>query len=89
MLSSKIRAENIARGRNGECMITGFSPRKENLSLYISAGLKKEAALMAKLGKHTTGKSCLYIKRLSDVDRKVLDGLIVKGVKAIAKMRIK
>jgi len=45
--------------------------------------------LMGKLGKHTTGKSCLYIKKLSDVDQMVLEKLIVKGVKAMAKMRIK
>lgn len=76
-------------GREGEWMITGFSPRKANLTLYIMMGFEEEAALMEKLGKHTTGKSCLYIKKLSDVDLKVLEKLIVKGVKAMAKMRIK
>ncbi|MEO8588628.1 MAG: DUF1801 domain-containing protein [Flavobacteriales bacterium] len=78
-----------ASGRSGEWMITGFSPRKANLSLYIFAGFEKEAALMKKLGKHTTGKGCLYIKQLSDVDVKLLEELIVKGVKAMAKQRIK
>ena len=76
-------------GREGEWMITGFSPRKANLTLYIMMGFEEEAALMEKLGKHTTGKSCLYIKKLSDVDLKVLEKLIVKGVKAMAKMRVK
>ena len=76
-------------GREGEWMITGFSPRKANLTLYIMMGFEEEAALMEKLGKHATGKSCLYIKKLSDVDLKVLEQLIVKGVKAMAKMRIK
>ncbi|MBK9760985.1 MAG: DUF1801 domain-containing protein [Flavobacteriales bacterium] len=78
-----------ASGRSGEWMITGFSPRKTNLTVYIMMGFEKEAALMKKLGKHTTGKSCLYIKRLSDVDLKLLEELIVKGVKAMAKTRIK
>jgi hypothetical protein len=76
-------------GREGEWMITGFSPRKANLTLYIMMGFEDEAALMEKLGKHTTGKSCLYIKKLSDVDLRVLESLIVKGVRAMAKQRIK
>jgi hypothetical protein len=78
-----------ASGRSGEWMVTGFSPRKANLSLYILSGLDTETALLKKLGKHTTGKGCLYIKRLSDVDLKVLEQLIVKGVKAMAKQRVK
>lgn len=78
-----------ASGRSGEWMVTGFSPRKANLSLYIFVGFDKEAALMKKLGKHTTGKGCLYIKKLSDVDLKLLEELIVKGVKAMEKQRIR
>jgi hypothetical protein len=78
-----------ASGRSGEWMITGFSPRKANLSLYIFVGFEKEAALMKKLGKHSTGKGCLYIKKLSDVDLKVLEELIVKGVKAMEKQRVR
>ena len=77
-----------ASGREGEWMITGFSPRKANLSLYILSGLDKETALLKKLGKHTTGKGCLYIKRLSDVDVKVLEELIAKGVKGMEKVRV-
>lgn len=78
-----------ASGRSGEWMITGFSPRKANLTVYIMMGFEREAALMNKLGKHSTGKSCLYIKQLGDVDLKLLEELIVKGVKAMAKMRVK
>ncbi len=78
-----------ASGRSGEWMVTGFSPRKANLSLYIFVGFEKEATLMKKLGKHSTGKGCLYIKQLSDVDLKVLEQLIVKGVKAMEKMRVR
>ncbi len=78
-----------ASGREGEWMITGFSPRKTNLTVYILMGFEKEAALMKKLGKHTTGKSCLYIKNLADIDLKLLEELIVKGVKAMAKTRVK
>ncbi len=78
-----------ASGRSGEWMITGFSPRKTNLTIYIMMGFEKEAALMKKLGKHTTGKSCLYIKKLADIDLKALEELFVKGVKAMAKTRVK
>jgi hypothetical protein len=78
-----------ASGRSGEWMVTGFSPRKANLSLYILSGLDAETAMLKKLGKHTTGKGCLYIKQLGDVDLKVLEQLIEKGVKAMAKQRVK
>ena len=70
-------------------MLTGFSPRKANLTLYILSGLDGAEAQLAKLGKHTTGNSCLHIKRLSDVDLKVLEQLIVKGVKGLEKMRVR
>lgn len=76
-------------GREGEWMVTGFSPRKTALSLYILMGFEKEAALMKKLGKHTTGVGCLYIKQLADVDVKVLQELIVKGVKAMENQRVR
>jgi hypothetical protein len=78
-----------ASGREGEWLITGFSPRKTNLSIYIIMGFETEAALMKKLGKHSTGKGCLYVKQLADVDMKLLDELIVKGVKAMEKVRVK
>jgi len=57
-----------ASGREGDWPLTGFSPRKHALTLYIMAGFKRYAPLMKKLGKHSTGSSCLYIKRLEDVD---------------------
>ncbi|MEO8069302.1 MAG: DUF1801 domain-containing protein [Flavobacteriales bacterium] len=76
-------------GRSGEWMVTGFSPRKANLSIHILMGFEKEAALMKKLGKHSTGKGCLYIKQLADVDMKLLEQLVVKSVKAMAKLRVK
>lgn len=78
-----------ASGREGEWFITGLSPRKANLTLYIFMVLEKEAALLKKLGKHSIGKGCLYFKRLADVDVKVLEELIAKGVKAMEKMRVR
>jgi hypothetical protein len=67
-------------GREGDMPITGYSPRKQNLTLYIMPGFGQYEALMAKLGKHTTGKSCLYIKKLADVDLDVLKELVRHSV---------
>lgn len=61
-----------ASGREGDFMKIGFSPRKQNLTLYIMPGFDRYDALMKKLGKYKTGKSCLYINRLEDVDWSVL-----------------
>jgi hypothetical protein len=72
-----------ASGRSGTFMITGFSPRAQNIAVYIMPGFSKFGPLLAKLGKHSTGKSCLYIKRLADVDQKVLAQLITKSVQAM------
>ena len=72
-------------GREGDFMITGFSPRKQALTLYVIPGFKHFKPLMMKLGKYKTGKSCLYIKRLSDIDEKVLQRLIVASVKYMRK----
>jgi|SRR5215510_3392491 len=66
-------------GREGDTCLTGFSPRKPNLVLYIGEALQ-DGPLMSKLGKYKTGKGCLYIKTLDDVDRDVLRDLIAKGV---------
>ena len=63
-------------GREGDWMITGFSPRKKDLTLYIMMGFEKHPELMKQLGKYSTGKSCLYIKRLSDIDVPTLKKLI-------------
>ena len=63
-------------GREGDMPIIGFSPRKQNLTLYVGLGDDSESPLLKKLGKHTTSKVCLYIKKLADVDRTVLQELI-------------
>lgn len=68
-------------GRSGTWMMTGFSPRARNISIYIMPGFDKFGALMKTLGKYKTGKSCLYINRLDDVDRDVLARLIDASVK--------
>lgn len=68
-------------GREGDWFLTGLSPRKQNLTLYMLGGWEPHKALLAKLGKHTLGTGCLYIKRLEDVDVAVLNKLIVAGVK--------
>jgi hypothetical protein len=67
-------------GREGDMPLIGFSPRKPATVLYNMIGFSDSAALLAKLGKHTTGKGCLYIKKLADVDQKVLQALAVKSV---------
>lgn len=67
-------------GREGDLFVTGFSPRKASLVIYIMPGYRDYGPLMAKLGKHKTGKSCLYINKLADVDLKVLETLIRKSI---------
>ncbi len=76
-------------GREGEWMITGFSPRKHDLTLYIMPGFDKVGSLMERLGKYKTGKSCLYIKKLEDVDVAVLRKLVQQSVKKMAGQRIR
>ena len=63
-------------GREGDMLLTGFSPRAQNFSLYIGASSERNKPFLERLGKHTIGKSCLYIKKLSDVDIEVLRELI-------------
>ena len=70
-----------ASGREGDWPMTGFSPRKQDLTLYIMIGFDKHAELMSQLGKHRTSKSCLYIKRLSDIHVPTLKKLIKAGLK--------
>jgi len=67
-------------GREGDFLACGFSPRKANLSIYILPGYQSYGDLLARLGKHKAGKSCLYINKLSDVNISVLEELIVMGV---------
>jgi hypothetical protein len=69
-----------ASGREGDWFLTGFAPRKNDLTLYIMPGFDRFEALMKRLGKHKTGKSCLYIKRLSDIDPAVLKELVADSV---------
>ena len=71
-----IKYKSPATGREVDWMQIGFSPRKANLSLYIGVGNKELAAALKKLGKHKTGKGCLYINKLADVDLKVLKEMI-------------
>lgn len=74
-----------SKGQDFEWMLTGFSPRKQALSIYIMPGFANFERLMSKLGKYKTGKSCLYIKRLNDVDEKVLEQLIGRSVQHMRK----
>lgn len=72
-------------GREGDWFLTGFSPRKQALTLYIMSGFQRYDELMRKLGKHSTGSSCLYVKKLSDLDPKVLKELIRESVNQLKK----
>ncbi|WP_309646706.1 DUF1801 domain-containing protein [Phenylobacterium sp.] len=67
-------------GREGDSLRVGFSPRKPALVLYIAGGFPRYEGLLAQLGPHTTGKACLYIKRLSDIDLNVLEELIAESL---------
>ena len=70
-----------ASGREGDWFVAGFSPRKQNLTLYLMGGFEQHGALLQKLGKHKTGKACLYINRLDDVHLPTLKKLIQSSVK--------
>jgi hypothetical protein len=72
-------------GREGDFLITGFSPRKQALTVYVIPGFSHFDTLMKKLGKYKTGRSCLYIKHLSDIDEKILEQLINRSVKHMRK----
>ena len=78
------RRYKYASGREGDWMQIGFSPRKQNITLYLMLGSGRHTDLLKKLGKHSTGKGCLYIKRLSDVDIRVLKEMIKESVKAVS-----
>ena len=69
-----------ASGREAEWFLTGFSPRVQNLTLYIMDGFEEYDDLLGKLGKHSTGKSCLYVKRLENIDLDILKEMIAKSV---------
>ena len=78
-----------ADGSAYEWPMIGFSPRKQALVLYLMADFEQQAALLSKVGKHTTSKACLYIKRLSDVDAGVLRQMIERSVAAMEPRRIR
>ena len=75
-------------GREGEWPVIGFSPRKTDLTLYIMPGFEQFDELMARLGKFKTGKSCLYVKKLENVDVAVLQELIERSVAHMAERRV-
>jgi uncharacterized protein DUF1801 len=72
-----------ASGREGDWLVTGFSPRKNDLTLYIMMGFEQHRELMEKLGKHKTSKSCLYIKRLDDIHLPTLKKLLKASIKQL------
>jgi hypothetical protein len=78
-----------ASGREGDWMLTGFSPRKQNLTLYLMGGFDLHQDLLNKLGKYKTGVGCLYIKKLEDVDRKVLKELVTESVRTMKNLQNK
>ena len=72
-------------GREGDWFLAGLSPRKQTLTLYMLGGWEQHDGLLAKVGKYSVGKGCLYIKRLADVDLSILNKLIVEAVKRARK----
>jgi hypothetical protein len=74
-------------GTKGEWFVIGFSPRKQNLTLYLMSGVMRYKPLLDKLGKHKVGKGCLYINKLSDVDVRILKQIVNQTVKDIAAMK--
>lgn len=69
-------------GREGDWFRVGFSPRKQNLTLYVTDYIQEDDPLLAKLGKFTTGKACIYVKRLEDIDTEVLEDLVKRSYEA-------
>ena len=72
-----------ASGREGDWFLTGFSPRKQNLALYIMSGFSEYEALLSNLGKFKTGKSCLYVNKIEDIDLSTLKELIQRSVQHV------
>ena len=73
-----------ASGHEGDCFMTGFASRKQDLTLYLMMGFQRHAELMKQLGKHRTSKSCLYIKRLSDIHMPTLKKLLKASLKDLS-----
>ena len=78
----------LASGSTGQAPVAAFSPRKNDLTLYITPGFERYQSLLARLGKHKTGKVCLYVKRLADVDAAVLKELVAASVSDMAPTRL-
>jgi hypothetical protein len=76
-----LRLKSPATGREVDWFRVGFSPRKANLSLYITGAVKRHAAALEKLGKYKSGAGCIYINKLADVDLKVLKDMIAASLK--------
>lgn len=76
-------------GREGDWFLTGFSPRKQNLTVYINPGLEPFGGLLEKLGKYKTGVGCLYIKKLVDIDMNVLEELIRQSTERLSVSPVK
>lgn len=70
-------------GREGDWFLVGFSPRKKDLTLYLMGGLEQQQELLSQLGKYKTGKSCLYLNQLTDIDLKVLKKMIQQSVTSV------
>ena len=70
-----------ATGRENDWFLAGFSPRKNDLTIYLMSGIDRHDALLPRLGKYKTGKSCLYIKRLADIDMAVLEELLAESMR--------
>jgi hypothetical protein len=68
-----------ASGREGDSPLVGFSPRKQNITIYITSGFEQYESLLNRLGKHSTAKSCLYLKKLDDVDTTILAELVKRS----------
>jgi hypothetical protein len=75
-----------ASGREGDWLVTGFSPRKQNLTVYLSYGFERHGELLERLGKHKLGKACLYLKSLDAVDPAVLRELISRSADEVVKL---
>jgi hypothetical protein len=70
-------------GREGDCCLTGFAACKGDISVYLTASIEERDALLATLGRHKMGKGCLYLRKLGDIDLKVLEQLVAESVAAI------
>lgn len=78
-----------ADGREAEWPLVGFSPRKSELVVYVMPGFERYADLLSRLGRHRTGKSCLYLKKLGDADPAVLKEIVSRSVAAMEKKRVR